>query len=53
MQNDDVPEHLIVRTLRAELEIDDDVSEEATHLLHMVRRSFSVSSAKLLTFPRS
>ncbi|KAI1792232.1 kinase-like protein [Ganoderma leucocontextum] len=36
MRNDDIPEHLIVRTLRADLEVDDDVSEEATDLLHII-----------------
>ncbi|KAM5543864.1 hypothetical protein V8D89_002481 [Ganoderma adspersum] len=36
MKNDDEPEHLIVRTLRAELEVDDDVSEEAADLLYMI-----------------
>lgn len=39
MKNDDEPEHLIVRTLRAELEVDNYVSEEATDLLYMVRSS--------------
>ncbi|PIL27131.1 transporter [Ganoderma sinense ZZ0214-1] len=36
MKNDDEPEHLIVRTLRAELEVDGDVSEEAADLLYMI-----------------
>ncbi|EJF61590.1 kinase-like protein [Dichomitus squalens LYAD-421 SS1] len=36
MKNDDVVEHLVVRTTRAELEVDQDVSEEAGDLLRLI-----------------